>query len=114
MLLRARRYPNPLPRIPDVSEHLQIVGLADPGESPTSRSRKARTILGAAILVSPKAGHSFTAADAARFGAGCILYPPVGPVIRPLGGLSLRRIDRPERQGSITDRGCALNQDPRR
>lgn len=114
VLLRARQYPNPLPRNPDTSGHLQIVGLADPGGvADLSKPEGPDNPLGAAILVSPKEGHSFTSADAARFGAGCVLYLPVE------ASESARSDEYPFAElialnvkDHITDRGRALNQDP--
>ena len=114
VLLRARRYPNPLPRNPDVSEQLQIVGLADPGGvADLSKPPGPDNPLGAAILVSPKDGHSFTAADAARFGSGCVLYLPVpAPESARSDDYPFAELIALNVKDHITDRGCALNQDP--
>jgi hypothetical protein len=124
VMLRIRRFPNPLPRLnvddnvgprdPGVSHLLEIVGIADPdGLQDPSRPAGADNPPAAAVFVSPIEGEPFTAADAARFGAGCIVYLPVPAselVISPdypYSELIAKNI-----RDHITERNRALNQVP--
>ncbi|HEX2225626.1 MAG TPA: M64 family metallopeptidase, partial [Candidatus Binatia bacterium] len=114
VLLRVRRYPNPLPRNPPVSDHLQVIGVADPGGTlDPARPRAPDNPLIGAVFVSVKEGHAFSAADAGRFTPGCIVYLPV------VAPDSVRADDYPFAElvaknirDHITDRERALNQDP--
>jgi hypothetical protein len=103
-----------LPRDPQLSNPLEIIGIADPGglENPGRPAGPDNPLVGA-IIVSPKAGSTFNMADAGRFTVGCIVYRPV-PAPE-----SVRDDDYPFAEmiaknikDHITERGCALNQDP--
>jgi hypothetical protein len=124
VFLRLRQFPNPLPRDPGlvdplvgdpiISDLLEIVGVADPGGLlDGSRPAGPDNPMVGSIIVSPRPGSSFSRVDAARFAAGCIVYLPVS------AAESVRSDDYPFAElialnikDHITDRGCALNQDP--
>jgi hypothetical protein len=114
VLLRVRQFPNPLPRNPTVSNLLEVVGVADPGGvEDLSRPAGPDNPLVGAIIVTASDGGTFNLADAARFTAGCVVYLPVP------ASESARDDDYPFAEmiaknikDHITDRGCALNQDP--
>lgn len=124
VLLRVRQFPRALPRFatpPDprphdfpVSELLEVIGVADPGGllDPSRPAGPDNPLVGA-FIVSAKAGQTFTTAHAGTFSAGCIVYLPVP------ASESARDDDYPFAEmiaknikDHITDRGCALNQDP--
>lgn len=114
VLLRLRQYPNPLPRDPNPSGQLEIIGIADPGGA-TDPSRPAGpdNPLLAVVIVSAKAGHTFTQADAVRYTPGCIVYlPTAAPSSVRNQNYPFAELIALNIKNHITKRGRALNQDP--
>jgi hypothetical protein len=124
VMLRVRQFPNPLPRLDlsgaigprdaRVSNLLEIVSVSDPGglQDPARPAGADNPIVGA-VMVSTVEGESFTAADAARFTSGCIVYLPVPAsesVVSP--DYPFAEMIAKNIKDHITERGRALNQDP--
>ena len=119
VLLRFRQYPNPLPRFMGasanlISDHLEVVDVADPsGILDPNRPRGPDNPLIGVLLVSPKAGHAFSTADAARFQPGCIVYLPVtAPESVRTNTYPFAELVAKNIRDHITDRERALNMDP--
>jgi hypothetical protein len=118
VLLRFRRFPNPLPRIADgsdrLSDHLQVIGVADPdGTLDSARPRGPDNPLVGGVFVSAKQGHAFSTADAGRFPAGCIVYLPVtAPDSVRTNAYPFAELVAKNIRDHITDREHALTMDP--
>jgi hypothetical protein len=114
VFLRLRQFPNPLPRNPQMSDQLEVVGIADPGGllDPSRPTGSDNPSVGS-VIVSPKPGGAFNLAAAGAFTAGCIVYRPVpaSESARDDDYLFAEMIAK-NIKDHITDRGCALNQDP--
>jgi hypothetical protein len=114
VLLRVRQFPDPLPRNPDVSSLLEVIGVADPDglQDPAEPAGPDNPLVGG-IIVTATEGETFTADDATTFYEGCIIYLPVPAselVIEPdylFAEMIAKNI-----KDHLTERGCALNQDP--
>lgn len=124
VLLRVRRFPNPLPRLnfsadaglrdTRISNLLEIIGIADPDglQDPARPAGSDNPIVGA-VMVSASAGQTFTGVEAARFDAGCIVYLPVpaSELVASPDYLFAEMIAK-NIKDHLTERGRALNQDP--
>jgi hypothetical protein len=114
VLLRVRQFPDPLPRNPDVSSLLEIIGVADPDGllDPAEPAGPDNPLVGG-VIVTATEGETFTEDDATTFYEGCIIYLPVPAselVIEPdylFAEMIAKNI-----KDHLTERGCALNQDP--
>ena len=114
VLLRVREFPNPVPRNPDVSNLLEVIGVADPDglQDPAEPAGPDNPLVGG-IIVTASEGENFTADDATTFNEGCIVYLPVAAselVIEP--DYPFAEMIAKNIKDHLTERGCALNQDP--